>query len=102
MAHTLRNYNMTDYNNAKKYDYDLNDHISMEKIRHKIQDPKWQNYSLGKPTKKTLSQHTKINLRQHEQHDWQPIKGPFGNHAGKIVCNTCGGKWVTWLPKGSI
>ena len=52
--------------------------------------------------RKSKSPSTNINLKQHEKHDWQPIKGPFGPHAGKIICNTCGGKLVTWLPKGSI
>lgn len=52
--------------------------------------------------RKSKSPSTNINLKQHETHDWQPIKGPFGPHAGKIICNTCGGKLVTWLPKGSI
>jgi len=93
---------MTDYNNAKKHDYDLQDIIALEKIRHKIQDPKWQNYSLGKTKNRPLSQNTKINLGKHEQHDWQPLKGPFGPHAGKIICKTCKDKWVAWLPKGSI
>lgn len=41
----------------------------------------------------------KINLGKHETHDWQPILGDFGPHKGKIICNTCKGKWVTWLPK---
>lgn len=90
---------MSDYNNAKKYDYDLHDLREWNKIRHKVQDTKWQNHSLYKPKK---SKNTQINLGKHEKHDWQPVKGPFGPHEGKIICNTCGGKWVAWLPKGSI
>ena len=43
-----------------------------------------------------------INLGTHESHDWQPLKGPFGPHEGKVICNTCGGKWVAWLPKGTL
>ena len=93
---------MNDYNNAKKYDYDMSDRIALEKIRHGIRDPKWQNYTLGKSKSKQMARNTKINLGKHENHDWQPLKGPFGPHAGKIVCNTCSGKWVAWLPKGSI
>lgn len=93
---------MANINNSKKHDYDRQDIVEWNKLRHKIEDPKWQNHSLYKPKKKSYSSQTQINLKQHEMHDWQPIKGPFGNHAGKIICNTCGGKWVTWLPKGAI
>ena len=92
---------MTDQNNAKKHDYDLEDHIELEKIRHKITDPKWQNYSLT-PKRKFHNNSSKINLGKHETHDWQPLKGPFGPHAGKIICKTCSDKWVAWLPKGTI
>lgn len=87
---------------SKNYDYSKEDVYKFEQLRHKIDDPRWQNHYLIKPKKKVYSSQTQINLGKHENHSWQPIKGPFGPHAGKIVCNTCGGKWVAWLPKGSI
>lgn len=116
MDHTSRNYDMNDYNNAKKYDYDLQDMIELSKIRHKITDPKWQNYRLNykkpkkskpkikKPENKPnmANKSSNINLGKHETHDWQPMKGPFGPHAGKIICKTCNDKWVAWLAKGTI
>ena len=39
-----------------------------------------------------------IKLGIHEDHDWEVVicASP---HAGKIVCKTCGDKFVTWLPK---
>lgn len=90
---------MSDYNDSKKYDYDIKDLIEWNKDRHKVQDITWQNHSLNRHKK---SKNTKINLGKHENHDWQPLIGPFGPHEGKIICKTCGGKWVAWLPKGSI
>lgn len=84
----------------KRNDYDNVDHYEWEKHRNKIEDENWRHHSLKKPKK--ISGSTQINLKQHENHDWQPLKGPFGPHEGKIICKTCGGKWVAWLPKGSI
>ncbi len=43
-----------------------------------------------------------INLGIHENHDWQPVLEAKGPHAGKIICNTCGGKFVTWLSKEHV
>jgi hypothetical protein len=43
-----------------------------------------------------------INLGIHEKHIWQPVLGNFGPHQGKIICNTCDGKFVTWLSKQHI
>lgn len=84
---------------SQKYqDYDQTDHREWNKIKHKIQDPKWRNHSLTKSKK----QPNHINLGIHESHDWQPLKGPFGPHSGKIICKSCNDKWVAWLPKGSI
>lgn len=83
-------------------DYDAHDHREWNKIKHEVQDPKWINYNLSKPKTKKTSGTTQINLGKHEKHDWQPLKGPFGPHEGKIVCKTCGGKWVAWLPKGTF
>lgn len=85
---------------GKRNDYDNVDHYEWTKRRNKVEDAKWRHHSLKKP-KKTSGKIT-INLKEHEKHDWQPLKGPFGPHEGKIICNTCGGKWVAWLPKGSI
>lgn len=92
---------MANINNAKKYNYDIQDHIELEKIRHKITDPKWLNHGLT-TKQKFYNSSTQINLGKHENHNWQPVVGPFGPHAGKIICKTCGGKWIKWLPKGSI
>lgn len=43
-----------------------------------------------------------INLGKHENHNWQPVLGNFGPHQGKVICNTCNGKFVTWLSKQHI
>jgi hypothetical protein len=43
-----------------------------------------------------------VNLGKHENHNWKPVIGEFGPHKGKIICETCEGKWVTWLPKAAI
>jgi hypothetical protein len=81
-------------------------HNSYDQIDHyahansNIQRTAWKSHSMKHvPVKKASTQ---INLGIHENHDWQPIKGPFGPHSGKIICNTCSGKWITWLPKGSF
>lgn len=53
--------------------------------------------------RKANSLSSQIDLKDHEEHDWQPIISPPGStHAGKIVCNTCNGKWVTWLSKDHV
>jgi hypothetical protein len=83
---------------VKRHDYDTQDLREWNKIRNKIQDPKWQNYTLHRP-KKQLNH---INLGIHEDHNWQPLKGPFGPHSGKIICKSCNDKWIAWLPKGTI
>lgn len=49
-----------------------------------------------------LPDYTEINLGKHENHEWDVVLDVPGPHAGKIICKTCGGKWVTWLPKGAI
>ena len=38
----------------------------------------------------------------HQDHDWEIVNKPTGPHAGKIICNTCRGKFVNWIPKGYI
>ena len=82
----------------KQNAYDKIDHYTWAKKRNAIQDKKWKLHSMNYvPDKKT-----NINLGIHENHDWQPIKGPFGPHAGKIICKTCNDKWVSWLPKGTF
>lgn len=43
-----------------------------------------------------------VNLGTHEDHDWRIVLEPTGPHAGKIVCDTCGGKHVTWLSKEHV
>ncbi len=54
-----------------------------------------------RPNKK-LHPYTEINLGIHEDHDWSVVKDVPSPHSGKIICNTCKGKWITWLPKGAI
>lgn len=43
-----------------------------------------------------------LKLGIHQDHNWQIINEPTGPHRGKVICKTCGGKFVTWLPKGAI
>jgi len=45
--------------------------------------------------KKTLNK----NLGIHKDHKWEPVKLESGPHVGKAICNTCGGKFIMWLPK---
>jgi hypothetical protein len=44
----------------------------------------------------------KVDLGSHENHDWEPTLGNFGPHKGKIICKTCGDKFVTWLSKQHV
>lgn len=48
------------------------------------------------------SQKNKLNtgLGIHLTHNWQAVKSQSGPHEGKAICNTCGGKFIMWLPKG--
>jgi len=85
---------MTKLTQENRKDYDNTDHCEWVQTRRQTQDKKWKLFSLENPKNKN------INLGIHEEHDWHPIKGPFGPHAGKIICNTCGGKFIKWLPKG--
>lgn len=43
-----------------------------------------------------------IKLGIHEDHEWYVVKLNNGTHAGKVLCQTCGDKFVTWVPKGVI
>jgi hypothetical protein len=69
------------------------------KVFNIVMDENFENYF--KP-KKMISSKAEINLGKHETHDWQVVRDVPAPHSGKIICNTCGGKWVTWLPKGAI
>ena len=40
------------------------------------------------------------SLGEHLHHNWQAIQSNSGPHEGKAICNTCGGKFIMWLPKG--
>jgi hypothetical protein len=40
------------------------------------------------------------SLGEHLHHNWQAIQHTTGPHEGKAICNTCGGKFIMWLPKG--
>tara|TARA_R100001530_G_scaffold108818_1_gene76315 strand:- start:170 stop:454 length:285 start_codon:yes stop_codon:yes gene_type:complete len=51
----------------------------------------------NKPKQKQIPSY--INLGKHENHNWVPIIKATGPHGGKVVCVTCGNKFVTWLPK---
>ena len=54
-------------------------------------------------TRKTNNLTLNIDLGIHENHTWEPIiSPPNSTHAGKIICNTCNGKWVTWLSKDHV
>lgn len=44
----------------------------------------------------------KLNLGKHEKHDLDVILEPSGPHKGKIICKTCNGKFVTWIPKALL
>lgn len=55
-------------------------------------DQKWHNQ------RAKLREH----LGAHKDHQWEIVNKPSGPHAGKVICNSCGGKFVTWLPKGYI
>lgn len=43
-----------------------------------------------------------LKLGTHEKHELDVILQASGPHAGKIICKTCNGKFVTWLPKAII
>jgi hypothetical protein len=49
-----------------------------------------------------LNENIKKNLGIHIHHNWLIISKPTGPHTGRIVCNTCNGKFISWLPKGYI
>jgi len=53
-------------------------------------------------TRQKQSLKKEINLGNHEDHKWQPVLGSFGPHQGKVICNTCNGKFVTWLSKQHV
>jgi len=40
-----------------------------------------------------------VDLGKHKKHKWIAEEGPFGPHAGKAICKTCKGKFITWLSK---
>mgnify|MGYP000411479362 CR=1 FL=1 len=89
----------------KRAAYDKIDHYEWAKRRNKIQDKKWKLFTLENPKKaQKASKEDSINidLGTHEDHDWRIVLEPTGPHAGKIVCDTCGGKHVTWLSKEHV
>ena len=89
------------FNWEKRRQYDKIDHYEWAKQRNKIQDKKWKLFTLEKPNK-TEENFIDINLGTHETHNWRIVLEPSGPHAGKIVCDTCGGKHVTWLSKEHV
>lgn len=52
--------------------------------------------------KRNLHYNTEINLGIHENHEWEVVTDVPSPHSGKIICKSCGDKWITWLPKGAI
>ena len=70
--------------------------ICGNKVTYKKDDPK-KGFDSAWHTKKA-----KLNagLGEHLTHDWQAVKAQSGPHEGKAICNTCGGKFIMWLPKG--
>ena len=40
---------------------------------------------------------SKTPFEKHKDHEMEVVDGPFGIHAGKLMCKECG-KWVMWLP----
>lgn len=48
---------------------------------------------------KLRDQNKEIDLGIHETHHWIPVLLEQGPHRGKIICKTCGNKWIAWLPK---
>lgn len=68
-----------------------------------LNDPYWTKPKTGFD-KAWHSQRAKLNtsLGVHKDHDWEIVNKSTGPHAGKVICNTCGGKFVSWLPKGYI
>ena len=78
---------MAKLNHQKRNQYDKIDHYAEAIERNQLKKKK--------PKKD-------IKLGIHENHNWQVIKIDTGPHAGKVICNDCNGKFVTWLPKGSI
>ncbi len=66
-----------------------------------LNDPYWTDPKKGFDS----AWHTKkaklnSGLGEHLTHDWQAVKAQSGPHEGKAICNTCGGKFIMWLPKG--
>ena len=60
----------------------------------------WSNPKAGFDKEWHQKKHTlNKNLGIHVTHNWQPVKLESGPHVGKAVCNTCGGKFIMWLPK---
>jgi hypothetical protein len=75
-----------------------------------LNDPYWNNPKTGfdkawhieQANKKIRSEKEKKALGTHVDHELERILAPTGPHAGKIICKTCGNKFVTWLSKKSI
>ena len=65
-------------------------------------DKGWHDRQAQKDERKQrlLSQH--IELGTHSQHDLDLVKLETGPHAAKLICITCDGKFIRWLPKGII
>jgi len=38
----------------------------------------------------------------HKGHKQEIVLGPFGPHAGKVVCVKCKGKFVRWATKAEL
>lgn len=66
-----------------------------------LNDPYWANPKRGFD-KHWHNQRNKLQetLGIHRDHNWEIINKPTGPHAGKVICNSCEGKFVAWIPKG--
>ena len=49
--------------------------------------------------KKAQALKEKQFLGVHTDHDLEQIKLDSGPHHGKLICKTCGNKFLKWLPK---
>lgn len=99
---------MNSKNVAKDFNFKMGGKINwdkrrqLDKIDHYFEEIELRNKITENYYKNKMHSKTKINLGIHENHDWEIVRDVPAPHSGKIICNTCGGKWVTWLPKGTI
>ena len=72
-----------------------------------LNDPYWTDPKKGfdrawhteQANKRIREKKLENSLGIHKDHNWEPVKIESGPHVGKAICNTCGGKFIMWLPK---